>query len=159
MLNPRNTDADRLQHLLSRTLTTAGGCREFQGCIQSNGYGRAKVRGQTDYAHRHAYRLAKGLIPEGLDVCHTCDNRSCINPDHLFVGTRKENMTDAVCKGRQAKGARLPQTKLTPEQRAQIAKRVADGEVKKHIAADFGISRPHVGYVARKEGARSHVIV
>jgi hypothetical protein len=158
MLKKPETDADRLRHLLSRTKATATGCREFQGCIQANGYGRATVRRHTDYAHRHAFRLANGSIPDGMDVCHTCDNRCCINPEHLFLGTRSENMADAVRKGRQAKGNRLPQTKLTPEQRARIAERIAEGVLTKQVAEEFGISRPHAGYVARTEGVRRHVI-
>ena len=158
MLKKTDTDADRLWHLFTRSRDTETQCLEFQGCIQANGYARATVRRQTDYAHRHAYRLAYGPIPAGLDVCHICDNRRCINPEHMFLGTRKDNMADAVCKGRQAKGFRLPQTKLTTEQRADIAARVAQGVHHAAIAAEFGISRPHVGYVARQEGVRRHVV-
>ncbi|MFN8996034.1 MAG: HNH endonuclease signature motif containing protein [Pseudomonadota bacterium] len=105
---------DALQRLLSKTEPAPGGCMLYTGCVQSNGYARATVNRKTDYAHRHVYRLAKGPIPKGMDVCHSCDMRRCISSDHLFLGTRLDNMRDAVRKGRQAKGNRLPNAKLSP---------------------------------------------
>lgn len=76
------------------------GCWEWQGCVQSNGYGRVRVNGRTEYAHRVSYIAHHGEIPEGVDVCHKCDNRRCCNPAHLFIGSRFDNMQDAKKKGR-----------------------------------------------------------
>lgn len=149
---------DRAGHLLARTITTSAGCMEYQGCIQGNGYSRATVERITDYGHRHIYRLMKGPIPEGLDVCHRCDNRKCINPEHLFLGTRADNMADAVAKGRQAKGAMLPHTKLTEFIRSEIAGLAKQGLKYKDIAIRFGITSSHAGQIAIKQGVRRNGI-
>lgn len=148
-------DQKRLEHLLSRCVRTDSGCMEYQGCVQSNGYARATVRRLADQAHRHAYRLATGQpIPKGLDVCHRCDNRRCINPAHLFLGTRKENMEDAVMKGRQARGDDLPQTKVSAFVEQEIARMAREGMPYKEIAQQFGICRQHAGQVAIRNGVR-----
>ena len=149
---------DRAGHLLARTITTEAGCMEYQGCIQGNGYSRATIERVADYGHRHMYRLKHGSIPDGMDVCHSCDNRKCINPDHLFLGTRADNMADAVAKGRQARGSMLPQTKLTALVSAEIVVLAKQGHQSKNIAAQFGISRQHAGQVAIKSGVRRNGI-
>ncbi len=78
-------------------------CWIWQGASKGNGYGNVRLGTKNITAHRHAYILFVGDVPDDMDVCHTCDNRFCVNPDHLFVGSRKDNMVDCSEKGR-AKG-------------------------------------------------------
>lgn len=83
-----------------------GECWVFTGCISTGGYGRLSVGGKIVGAHRHTWKLVYGPIPmladnyHGTCVCHRCDNRACIRPAHLFIGTHTDNMRDMESKGR-----------------------------------------------------------
>ncbi|MET0724355.1 MAG: HNH endonuclease signature motif containing protein [Tardiphaga sp.] len=77
------------------------GCWIFMGCLHQLGYGRiAKKKNEHEYAHRAAFEVFRGRIPKGMHVLHTCDVPCCVNPDHLWLGTHKDNMHDMIRKGR-----------------------------------------------------------
>lgn len=91
--------------LLSKCVIVASaGCWMWTGAINRGGYGHMKFEGRFSGAHRVSYATFVGNIPTGYVVCHACDNPGCINPDHLWVGTTRDNIGDAITKGRFATG-------------------------------------------------------
>lgn len=128
-------------------------CIEFQGCKQkpnsrtSGGYGlkwdpkTKRLRG----AHVLAWEETNGPVPKGMNVCHSCDNRACINQEHLFLGTHKQNMEDMVAKERQAKGSKVYGSKLTEETAVYAMARLLTGrENQVQIAEAFGVTGPAI---------------
>lgn len=140
-----------------------GVCWEWAKCLTGNGYGRCRRRSRYVLAHRLAYEAYIGEVPQGHDVCHTCDNRKCVNPAHLFSGTRKDNMADCIAKGRQCRGERrraaarlsVPRgeahcrSKLTDAQVTDIRERRASGEKLAGLAAEFGVAETTISQLAR----------
>jgi len=126
-------------------------CVEWLGCKNEDGYGQINVNGKSLKAHRVAYEEHLGRIPEDLKVCHQCDNPSCINPQHLFLGTQKDNMQDCAKKGRivALSGAASPHSKLSVD---DIMKIRADTRLNSVIAEEFGVSKTQVSGI--KNGTR-----
>lgn len=125
-------------------------CRLWQGTIAGQGYGSRRVAGvpMPVYVHRWAWAMANGPIPAGLHVMHKCDNRLCFRIDHLQLGTRLDNMSDMVNKGRQGmlgkrgtRGEASAMAKLTNGAVREIRQRYESGETVSSLARSFGVTR------------------
>jgi hypothetical protein len=103
----------------------------------ADGYGQFYFEGSNQRAHRVSYQLYVGALPSGLCVCHRCDNPSCVNPDHLFLGTIGDNNIDRHKKGRSPKGESIGRSKLTSEQVLEIK---ASASTAKEMAEKFEVT-------------------
>lgn len=116
------------------------GCWVWIGSFVVTGYGTLQVKGKSVGTHRYSYELHFGPISNGLFVCHRCDNRACVRPDHLFLGTIADNMNDAWSKQRMYPNGRHPGAKLFPEQVIEIRQRYASGESSRRLSAEYQIN-------------------
>ena len=103
--------------------------------------------GKKAYPHRLSYELRFGRIPDGLQVCHTCDVRHCVNPAHMFLGTTADNLADMRAKGRQEHGERHHWSKLTDAQVSDARAAFSAGESKRDIAARYGVTRGCIHWI------------
>jgi hypothetical protein len=124
-------------------------CWLWRACCFRRGYGCFSLRGDIFHAHRVAYAIANPGWDGLLFVLHRCDNRRCVNPSHLFLGTNAENTADMWSKGRAYDngGERHPNAKITASDALAMVSRHGEGESYRSIAADYGISRSSVGRV------------
>lgn len=125
-----------------RTEAAENGCIEWTGPCNEGGYGRVCLNKNTRvFAHRLAYEIDRGTIPEGMCVLHVCDNPPCCNIDHLQLGTKAENNRQAAERGRMQRGSRRYNAKLTEEDVVEFKARYAAGGVSQHeLAREYGVS-------------------
>lgn len=128
--------------LLNNSKHMDSGCREWKRGKTKDGYGIFRAPGRGIKVHREMWTINKGAIPDGMCICHTCDNPACINIDHLFLGTRKDNMIDMVRKGRNAKtgGMLNPRAILTEDNVREIRRTVAYHGCNIDCAKRFGVT-------------------
>ena len=138
----RGGDADRFLSKVDK----GDGCWIWRGSLNSGwrgAYGRLRFKGRTALAHRVSWELHFGPIPEKAEVCHSCDNPSCVRPDHLFLGTHADNMGDMMKKGR-------GRSKLTRRSAEAIRAMYAAGAVRQRdVAAAFGVTQTLVSQIVR----------
>lgn len=149
----RGTPGERFWAKVDKT----GDCWVWTGATARNGYGVFRIDGRNVGAHRFSFHLATGITPGELDVLHACDNPPCVQPDHLFLGTQRDNMADMHAKGRGFIPPPNPRcgeannyAKLTWVQVLEIRSLYALGGLTyNRIGARYGIAGEHVGLIVR----------
>jgi hypothetical protein len=142
---------DRLLAKIKRKRGT--GCWIWQGSLNPRGYGQMSAgrRGESPrLTHRVAWEFYCGEIPDDLCVLHKCDNRKCVNPDHLFLGTEKQNSEDMVRKNRESSGERHPYAKLTVRLVRRARRLHAAGVPMTHIAQMMDVSTGTIQHVVHR---------
>jgi hypothetical protein len=122
------------------------GCWEWVGSTSRDGYGGIRIKGRLYRTHRLAYELARESIPQSLQVCHTCDNRLCCNPEHLWLGTAIDNALDCIAKGRAHRNPRIGEkhvrAKLTTADVLVIRAAYATGTISTNeLARQYAVSQ------------------
>ena len=160
--NDSNRDyCDLKCRLLKDIMIMKNGCWEWQGLIDSKGYGFFTLRicnsnkRKVHLVHRRSFEVFKGSIPKDKDVCHSCDNRKCIKPSHLWIGTNEENMSDCRRKGRWSfgfsEGSKCHSAKLNEDKVLEIRKKHTNGISQIELSKQYGVNdRSISGIVNRK---------
>jgi hypothetical protein len=125
------------------------GCWMWTKSKLPHGYGIIQDNKKKFLAHRVSWELANGPIPPGMNVCHHCDVTSCVNPDHLFLGTPKDNSQDMAKKGRSAIGERNGMAKLSREDVGAIRDALSSGAVQRRLALRFSVSPATINMISK----------
>jgi hypothetical protein len=127
--------------------TKSDSCWLWSAYKSKDGYGHIKLPGRNGAlksAHRISWQLTFGNIPHGVNVCHTCDNPSCVNPAHLFLGSDTDNMQDALAKNRL-------RSKLNQEMASDIRKKYKNGILQRRLAEEYGVTQGQISRIVNRE--------
>jgi hypothetical protein len=149
MAFPKEITKERIEGKVEKI--PESGCWIWMGTIQVRGYGQIESNKKKLYAHRASYEAFIGPIPEGLYVCHVCDNVHCVNPSHLFLGTQKQNLEDMARKKRSTLGIRNPRAKLNEENIKGIKTLLNMGWSCASIARLMNVSTGCISLIKRNE--------
>jgi hypothetical protein len=126
-------------------------CWDWKGYKNKKGYGKFGIGREVHYAHRVSWEIANGTPLSAINVCHKCDNPSCVNPSHLFIGTQSDNLNDASVKGRTSRGESRPAARLTEESVREIIQLHRNGEIlQRQLAGQFGVSIATINNIVNK---------
>jgi transposase-like protein len=128
-----------------KKIQKTGSCWIYKGKKLKSGYGQFWFKRKNTLAHRTSWIIHKGDIPEGMCVCHSCDNPSCVNPNHLWLGTHKENTQDMIKKGRK----KIQQKKIPEESRQVIIDLYLQGNTTRSLAKQFNVNLRTIGRILR----------
>ncbi len=143
---------DRIQAFWKKVnILSSTECWNFNGRHYPNGYGNVNIDGKNFTSHRFTWMISRGAIESGKEVCHRCDNRSCCNPDHLFIGTHKENMRDMIGKGRGRQGFNQREKRLKRSEVIQIRIMASSGHSLAEIAKHFKITISNASYIVTRK--------
>lgn len=127
------------------------GCWVWMGSTQVRGYGEIISNNRKHLAHRASYEAFVGKIPKGMYVCHACDNVACVNPNHLFLGTQKQNLQDMANKGRSTRGVKNPMAKLDEYGVRQIKEGIKAGQSDSSLAKSWMVCRQTINNIRNKK--------
>jgi len=142
--------ADRIREKV--VINPKTGCWEWQSAKDDKGYALIWYKGQSRRAHRLSYELFVGPLPDGYLACHACDNKGCVNPDHIWPGTNQDNIDDACLKGINARGSRSGRSKLTEAQVIEIRNLYAGGGHNQlELAAIYGVDGSVISEIVNRK--------
>lgn len=158
----RKTSDDITVRFLSNFNQISDSCWEWRGAKNQHGYGRLNFKKKIYPAHRYSYEYFKGNIPNNMYVLHHCDNRKCVNPDHLFLGTLTDNYMDCVNKDRHVigrkgvtpdhlQGERHPNSRLTESIVLEIKDKLNQGARNRDIVNEYNIGANHVTRIKNEQ--------
>lgn len=152
------TTEQAIKSFWNRVIITANDnqCWLWKGAFDNKGYGNKYWNGKFRKAHQVAWILPNYVIPRGMEICHSCDNPACVNPKHLFLGTRQDNVDDMVAKNRGnypgSKGEKNGNRKLRSEDVIAIRQKYATGNISYQILAqEFGLTKAHIGRIVKRK--------